>query len=135
MKLEFLGDISKGGKYGDFVSDNLIRLYHYELTELTALQNAIKERIIVQQTPLALDKLEFITPLNCSLTLMLDDENSGINQIDHQTFVCKMNLASYEHMLNQIETLTEVDASGYNWLDEGVETSDIDFLLSPGGEW
>lgn len=46
MKLEYLNDISDGGKYEDVVSENLIRLFDFDRAEVAKLIFLIETKII-----------------------------------------------------------------------------------------
>lgn len=133
MKLEYLDDISEGGKYKQVVSENLIRLYHPEEGEAEQLIILIKRHLIDGNGALDLSTLNFIQSLNCRLTLEVSTESEGVIKItDDNTFVCRLTKPDHEDMIEMIELVG--DGGGYNWLCETSEQN-IDFLYSPGGTW
>ena len=135
MKLEFLEDLTDGGKYKDVVSENLIRLYDFDPTEAIQFQNLIKELLDETTLEIDLEKQSFIESLHCQLKLVIHTDNNGINKVSANSFICKMNKESYEYMILLIEPFAKEEASGYQWLDEWCSESAIDFLFSHGGGW
>jgi hypothetical protein len=87
MKLEYLNDLTDGGKYIAIPSENLIRLYDFESQEATLLQQAIKREIIENNKSLELANLNFIAPLNCALTLRINEKQLAITT-DKFHFFC-----------------------------------------------
>ena len=135
MKLEYLGNISDGGRYPEVISENLVRLYDFSKEEVSKFQKVIMDKILTKKESVDIDDIDYIENVNCSLKLVLSDQNNGINQIGDNVFHCNMNEDSYKHMIDIIQPFTE-ELSGYNWLDEQTENvSNIDFLISPGGGW
>ncbi len=130
MKLDFLEDMTEGGKYKQVVSENLVRLYDFTPEETTRLIALIQKVVIEEQQELDLGNIEFITPVNCQLVLKVSDDETGITRQDSNVFVCHLPVASYQEMLPMMEAASE----GHNWLYEQW-ISDIDFLYSPGGTW
>ena len=135
MKLEFLKDLSDGGKYKDVSSDNLIRLYDFNPKEAIQLQNLIKQLLDESIPEINLEKQSIIKSVNCQLKLVIHEDNNGINRLTSNKFICKMSKESYKQMIYLIEPFTREQKSGYQWLDESCSESDIDFLFSPGGSW
>lgn len=136
MKLEFLNDLSDGGKYGEVISDNLIRLYDFDCTEAKMLMQLIQENLLNKRNNLDLNEIHFIEALNCKLLLKVSTLNTGIVHLENDQFVCLMNAESYKHMVSNIEPFTEGELNGFNWLDDLVDNDNqIDFLFSPGGGW
>ena len=135
MKLEFLKDLSDGGKYKDVSSDNLIRLYDFNPKEAIQLQNLIKQLLDESIPEINLEKQSIIESVNCQLKLVIHEDNNGINRLTSNKFICKMSKESYKQMIYLIEPFTREQKSGYQWLDESCSESDIDFLFSPGGSW
>ena len=133
MKLEFLDDISDGGKYPWADPNQLVRLYDFGHLQANKLKQEIKETIISQKKDLQLSTLDFIESVNCKLTLHISDKNIGIVQTDTNNFLCNLTISSYEEMLLLMNSFTEKDVHGYQWLYD-IDTP-IDFLFSPGGTW
>jgi hypothetical protein len=132
MKLEYLDDISDGGKYKDVVSENLIRLYEFGQKETTRLVDLIYQRIILDKQSLDLTSIDFIQPLNCHVTLHLSSSDEGVIKTDKaNVFICKLTEQTYSTV---IECMKAVKKNGYNWLCE-TSNDDIDFLFSAGGTW
>lgn len=137
MKLEYLDDISDNGKYPWADPDKLIRLYDFEQTEATQLSDIIRSHLIDDQKPLDLSTIDFITPMNCKLTLEVSEEDHGIDMPEIKNdFVCKLTTKTYIEMLGYMAAFTknENDLSGYNWLYDP-KMNKIDLLFSPGGSW
>ena len=131
MKLEYLDDISNGGKYKDVVSENLIRLYDFNQKETTELTELIYQKLIVHKQKLHLSSLDFVRPVNCQLIFQLSSVDKGILKTENpNVFTCDLTEQSF---LTAIEFMKAVD-SGYNWLCDTSE-DDIDFLYSTGGTW
>ena len=136
MKLEYLHDVTANGKFKDVVSENLIRLWDFSPQEAKQFQNLIHDFVKNSDvTKLSLHKEEFITSINCKLTLVKDEANNGINRLSEEEFICKLNNEGYTHMIELIKPFTHEDCNGYQWLDEQATIGDIDFLFSPGGTW
>lgn len=131
MKLEFLSDISEGGKYKQVISENLIRLYDFNEQETRELTRMIDQIVIKNNQPLDLSTIDFIKPVNCRLILRSAPVDDGIiktNEVD--VFGCNLTVPAYRQLIDRMKNVT----GGYHWL---CETSDdaIDFLYSPGGAW
>ncbi|GGH80752.1 hypothetical protein HNQ91_005377 [Filimonas zeae] len=137
MKLEYLDDITDGGRYPDADPDKLIRLYDFDCTEVRQLQEAIRLQVISHNHPLMLSSLPFITAVNCQLTLILASTNEGISVAsDNNDFKGLFTMASFEEMLAVMEPFTNESRNnyGYNWLYDPADRQ-IDLLLSPAGGW
>lgn len=135
MKLEFLEDLTDGGKYKDVLSVHLIRLYDFDSKEVIQLRNLINQLLDEIIPEINLEKQSFIDSINCQLKLIIHTDNNGINKVSANSFICKMNKEWYEHMVLLIEPFAKEEASGYQWLDEWCSESAIDFLFSHGGGW
>lgn len=132
MKIEFLDDISGGGKFKDVVSDKLIRLFDFDSEEARKFQLAVKT-LIEKGNSITLDSLTFIKPINCSLTLFIDSKDLGIIKTSEKEFECKLTRDSYHYMVSLIQPFVDKELTGYQWLYNN--RADIDFLFSPGGTW
>jgi hypothetical protein len=131
MKVEYLNDMTDGGKYKQVVSENLIRLYDFDTNQTTEFAKLVFQTLIVAKQKLDLSSVEFIEPVNCQLILQLSLVDKGILKTDKpNVFTCDLTEQSFT---TAIEYMKATD-SGYNWL---CDTSDdnIDFLYSPGGTW
>jgi hypothetical protein len=136
MKLEYLDDITDGGKYPYADPEKLIRLYDFTKSEAKKLMESIQFKILNQNTELKLSSLEFVHPINCSLTFEIASSKIGIlPSIDNQ-FVCKLTIEIYKEMVEYIYPFTDKrkDLSGYNWLFDPSEKS-MDLLFSADGSW
>ncbi len=134
MKLEFLEDLTDNGKYKDVVSENLIRLYDFNSKEVNQFQSLIQRLINKSISEIDLENQDFIEAINCQLKLVIHKDNNGINKVAENSFICKMNKESYQHIEHLIEPFTK-RLEGYQWLDELCSDSEIDFLFSVGGSW
>ena len=131
MKLEYIHDLTAGGKYKDVVSENLVRLYHFDKIQTEKLTTLISKYIIGKKEKLNLSDIEFIESVNCQLTLQLSDTDIGILRTQkNDIFNCYLTKDTY---LTAIEIMKTID-SGYNWLCD-ISKDDIDFLYSSGGTW
>lgn len=131
MKVEYLNDMTDGGKYKQVVSENLIRLYDFDTNQTTEFAKLVFQTLIVGKQKLDLSSVEFIEPVNCQLIFQLSLVDKGILKTDKPNiFTCDLTEQSFT---TAIEFMKATD-SGYNWL---CDTSDdnIDFLYSPGGTW
>lgn len=131
MKLDYVHDTTANGRYRNVVSENLVRLTHFDKEELHRLADVVAYYLIEKNESVDLLALDFIQPVNCNLRLMFDITNKGIlktNIPGH--FVCLLNREGYSDMVEMLRLLGD----GYNWL---CDTSDdnIDFLVSRGGRW
>lgn len=131
MKLEYLDDLSEGGKYKGVVSENLIRLYDFEQDETNLLVNLINQQLIINQQGLDLTTVAFIQPVNCSLILQLAPNDEGIVvTVEAGFFICKLTEQTYIKALADMKAVKD----GYNWLCD-TSRDNIDFLYSAGGTW
>ncbi|QHI39092.1 hypothetical protein IMCC3317_44930 [Kordia antarctica] len=136
MKLEYNHDLTDNGKFKNIEIKNLIRLWDFGCNESKLFQELINSFVLdASKFEVVLEAQEFITSINCKLTLIKSDKNNGIERISEDQFICNLNLDSYKHMINLIEPFINHDSSGYQWLDELANPSEIDFLFSPGGTW
>lgn len=133
MKLEYLDDISDGGKYTDVFPEQLIRLYNFDSVEAKMLSDQIRTEILEKEASLDLGSLNFIEALNCNLELRLSQTSFGIRPVDDCNFKCDLTIADFEDMLQRIEPFYLVDQNVYQWLYD-IDTP-IEFLFSPGGSW
>jgi hypothetical protein len=133
MKLEFLDDLSCGGKYPDVITDQLIRLFDYTVEEVNAFSETITNVLIKNQHSIEVDKLAFVQPINCTLKFELYHENIGIVQNNSFDFSCQLTTDSFKDMISLLEPFTTDESSGYQWLCDS--KTGIDLLFSEGGGW
>lgn len=132
MKLEFLDDLTDGGKYIDVVSERLIRLYDFDEHQALNFKEFIERELLGGRKEISLSSLDFLEPLNCNLTLKLSSIDRGITKADDRHFECYLTDATYRKMTYLIEPFCK-GAEGYQWLYE--IDCPIDLLFSPGGTW
>ena len=131
MKIEYIHDLTEGGKYKGIPSENLIRLFDFNKNETTKLRSEIHQKILVEKQKLDLSEVVFIESINCQLILAISAIDNGIQRTDNpKLFICQLSEDSYKDM---IEIMDCVD-DGYNWLC-GTSIDNIDFLYSAGGTW
>ena len=136
MKIEFLDDISQGGKYTQIVSDHLIRFYDFDFTQAIKFKELIEENIIGQHKSLDIFLQPFIKNVNCNLIFRLSEKDYGAKTTDKENFVCDLTLDSYKHMVYLLEPFCQSeDAGGYQWLYDPYTDDQIDLLFSSGGTW
>jgi hypothetical protein len=133
MKLEFLDDISNGGKFAGVVTDQLVRLYNFDKLQAGKLRQTIQREIIEKNVTLNLSKLEFIETINCSLILRLANIEIGITTCDKINYCCELTKGGYQNMVDLLEPFCIQNRSGYQWLYD-IDTP-IGFLFSPNGDW
>ncbi|MFT3826355.1 MAG: hypothetical protein QM731_20700 [Chitinophagaceae bacterium] len=138
MKLEFLADLTAGGKYNPSIK-KLVRLYDFGTEEARLFQQAIRNSIVECNGTLGLADLEFIELVNCNVTFRIAEEDTGLTTGDDVFFFCDLMLPTYKEMLDIIDVFCKERKSyGHNWLydpwESGVK-SHIEFLFSPGGTW
>jgi hypothetical protein len=131
MKLEYLEDISDGGRYKQVASENLIRLYDFDESQTSELTRLISQHLLADKQDLDLVNARFLEPINCQLILRLSAVDKGILKTEKPgVFTCSLSEKSYTTLIEIMKSVS----GGHNWL---CETSDdnIDFLYSPGGTW
>lgn len=133
MKLEFLDDLSAGGKFPQAVSNRLIRLYDFDLNQSAALIENISEKILKGNQTLDLSSLGFIEPINCKLVFSISEKDEGLKTQDNIHFECALTIPLYREMIQLIEPFCEGDTNGHQWLYD--LNCPIDLLFSPGGTW
>lgn len=132
MKLEYLPDLSAGGKFKNVYPNRLIRLYDFNYQEAKWIYKLIDELVHLKVAKVELHECDFIEPVNCQLTLVVDSKDSGLEQMRLKEFVGGFSLESYKTMMNLIKPFAKEDINGFQWLDEYVP---IYFLFSPDGSW
>jgi hypothetical protein len=133
MKLEFLDDISEGGKYPQVISNQLLRLFDFDPSKARMFKDAIQTKIIEGKGELELLSLKFIESTNCLMTLRISNDDEGITTEDKVNFFCNLSIEGYKKMVYLIEPFCNWDKNGYQWLYD--LDCPIDFLFSPGGTW
>ena len=111
MKLEFLDDISNGGRFKQLVSDQLVRLYDFGPSQAVRLRE----------------------PVNCHVVFILSEEDKGLQTRNELHFSCALTIASYQQMIYLMEPFCERGFTGFQWLYE--LDCEIDLLFPPGGTW
>lgn len=138
MKLDFLDDLSDGGKYAsdDVYANQIMRLYDFDKNEAVLLRSSIQSLILDGPGTLRVSKLPFVESTNCTLTLRVSEGNEGVKPEDNGNFDCYLNLDGYRKMIDLMEPFCEEEPSGYQsyqWLYD--LDCDIDFLFSYDGSW
>jgi len=131
MKLEYL-DATGGGEYPNASPANLIRLSEFSDAEKHELIKDIQETIILQKQPLQLHRLNYIHPVNCSVTLQVSDNDDCLTLTGPgNAFTCFLSISSFREM---IKIMKHVD-DGHNWLTPGEYLDEPAFLISKWGSW
>jgi hypothetical protein len=73
MKLEYL-DATGDGEYPNAFPAYLVRLSEFSDHEKRELMKDIQETVTDKKQPLQLEKLNYIRPIDCSVTLQLSDK-------------------------------------------------------------
>ena len=137
MKVEFLHDLTDGGKYEQVVSEKLVCLYDFDYKAAIKFRQALQESIIDKQSQLDVTFLPFVESVNCKLIFVISDEDKGVKTEDEFLLTCGLTIEAYKNIVYLFEPFCEVNDNGsYQWLYEPNDVeSDIDLLLSPGGTW
>jgi hypothetical protein len=133
MKIEFLDDISDGGRFPDAEPNQLVRLYDFDSSQANRLTQNIQKAIIGNNKELDLTTLDFIQPVNCNLTLQISDTDKGITTSDKKYFICHLTVNKYKEMILLIDPFCYREINSYQWLYD-LDTP-IDFLFSRDGSW
>jgi hypothetical protein len=131
MKIDFLFDMTDGGKYPHADPVHLVRLYDFSESEAELLAGTIEEDILNNGHAIQVDELAFVETHSCTLRFELSTNDVGIElPADHKTFICRLTRSSYSNMPEIIRMVTD----GFNWLyNPGTEK--VDLLISTGGTW
>jgi hypothetical protein len=124
MKLDFIDNLNEYG-------DNFIRLFDFGKEDATAFKNSIKTTLLENKHALPVDQLSFVEAQNCTLTLILSDENMGIQSKNNKHFVCELTVQGYKEMVSYIEPFCLKNSKAYRMLYDA--DSLTDFLFSPSG--
>lgn len=124
MKLEFLYKINE-------FDEHAVRLSDFNSLEAKAFRAALIDSIIDNKKELEVHTLNFIFPVNCSLTLRLCEEDLGIEEVIGKHLYCDLTLDAYKKMVKLLEPFCKKESKGYQWLYD-VDTP-IDLLFSAGG--
>src|SRR5262245_46270964 len=118
MKLEFLDDITDGGKYPDADPDKLIRLFSFDHDEAEKLINVIQFWIVSKGASLEVSTLPFVQPINCSLLFEISATDQGIEVSTENRFVCMLSVEGYKRMIGFIRAFSDQrnEMNGFNWL-------------------
>lgn len=133
MKIEFIDDISDGGRFADADPNQLVRLFDFEKSEANKLREAIQKMFVENNNKIDVNKLSFIQTVNCYLTLKISDTDEGITTSNNNNFVCNLTIEKYKEIVLLMEPFCHKENAGYQWLYD-LDTP-IDFLFSPGGSW
>lgn len=124
MKLDYSGPINEYG-------DNFVRLFDFGIDEAILFHNLLSETLLVEETHLNLDDVDFIELRNCNLILRLCDTDEGIWTDDNENFYCDMTVEGYQQMLKLIKPFCERETKGFQYLYD--VDSLCDLLFAPGG--
>ena len=132
MKLEFLDDLTDGGKYPLANLTELLRLYDFDDFELMKIRHLIKRSLIDRDGQIIISNLDFVDALNCTLTLGVAEQDAGIlltgnEGCDFYGEFCK---DTYSKMLDIIDRLGD----GYNWLYDPGSENEIGLCVLTGNQ-
>ncbi len=133
MKLEFLDDISDGGRFPQVASNQLVRLYDFDAAQAKLLKKEIQQTVLEEKQELNFATLNFILPINCNLVLNISNTNEGITFLSKSNFQCNLTFEKFQEMVFLMEPFCDKETNGYQRL-YNIDTP-IDFLFSPGGSW
>jgi hypothetical protein len=138
MKLEFLPDLTDGGKYKQVVAEKIVRLYDFDHKEATFFREVLQETVIRNKQKLDLASLPFVEAINCNLVFDPSDRDVGIETENGSNFICELTMEAYKSMVYLLEPFCDANnhGSGYNWLYKNYDIgTNIHLLFSPGGTW
>lgn len=133
MKLEYLDDVSDGGKYPWADPNQLVRLYDFNHSEVEEFRQAIQRMLLDSIKELDVSSLSIVQSVNCKLILRSSPTDKGITTKDKYAFYCDLTEDTYKQMLALLEPFCQFDATGYQWLYD--LNNPIDFLISKDGSW
>ena len=99
MKIEFLDDISDGGRFPDIDPNQLVRLFDFDSSQAKELKQSIQGKIIERNNEIELATLDFVESINCNLTLKIGDTDKSILKLDTNRFVYILTVEKYEEMI------------------------------------
>ncbi|WP_044218993.1 hypothetical protein [Chitinophaga pinensis] len=77
MKIEFLDDISVGGKFRQVVSNQLVRLYDFDAIQAKIFKEKVNEKILKGSGTLNLSSFDFVELVNCNLVFTISNKDEG----------------------------------------------------------
>jgi len=125
MKLDFKDNLNEYG-------DNMVRLFNSNMQEAEALKNSITTTVIENKQALNVHELDFVEAQNCTLTMILSDEDFGISSLNKQHFTCELTLQGYKNIISYIEPFCIKESKAYRMLYD--VDSLTDFVFTPSGE-
>lgn len=131
MTLQYIKDMSHGGRLADVEADEIMRLYGFDKTQAIKFRTLVQSTVIDGKKQLDLSAVDFIERMNCNLTLRLADEDLGITRESNKVFFCDLTKEGYLKMLELIEPFCGRKSHGFTWLYD-LDTP-IEFLFSPEG--
>lgn len=131
MTLQYIKDMSHGGRLTDVAADEIMRLYGFDKMQAIKFRDLVKSTLIDSKKPLDLSTIDFVDRMNCNLTFRLADEDLGITRERNKVFVCDLTADGYQKMLELIEPFCGRKSHGFTWLYD-LDT-EIEFLFSPEG--
>src|SRR5438045_6715077 len=124
MKLEYL-TVTGYGKNPPS-PEYLIRLSEFSDQEKRDLMKDIQDTVIVKKQPLQLHKLNYIQPIDCSVTLQLSDKDECLMPNGPTgSFTCYLSISSFQEMIELIKHVED----GHNWLTPGEYLDDPAFVI------
>lgn len=132
MKLEYLADLSGGGRYPNAYPARLLRLYAFDAAQTAALTALIETQLLGAGQPLQLAQVPFIEALNCDLTLELATEDAGVIETEPGRFACRLTPEAYRQVVAYMHSAGD---GGHQWLDDMAAVESIAWLYSSGGTW
>src|SRR5258705_490980 len=111
MKLEFLDDISDGGRFANVVAEQLVRLYDFDKSQAKQFREVVRQTIIENHKPLDLATVNFIEVVNCNLTLRISDADVGITTVNKKNFFCDLTIKKYVNLIHLLEPFCSEDSS------------------------
>jgi len=140
MRVEFLDDLTEGGKYPQAYPTSLLRLYDFDLEQAQLFRDVVQKKVIDLGQSLNLASESFIEEVNCSLELRIAESDAGVTTSDFKNFYCNTTLDGYREMLYMMEPFCDpakediYNFQTYQWLYDPVD-EEIDLLFSPDGHW
>lgn len=118
MKLEYIDhDLTPDEPY------SLLRLYDIDDFDLMKLRHLIKRSLVDREGLLIISNLDFVDPLNCTLTFQLSIGDDGITatQNEGNDFIARLSRDGYLKMLDAIDALVSGANCLYQPREEGIK--------------
>ena len=95
MKIDYLPELTDGGKYKHVVAEQIVRIWDFGYEEAQKLRQLILERIVGNNERLDIAEIPFIEQVSCHLIFEIADDDYGLITTDGFNFICKLTHKHY----------------------------------------